>query len=156
MKTHQYNITTTWTGNTGSGTSKYNTYTRDHSVFSEGKLHDISGSSDPHFLGNTKRYNPEELFLASLSSCHMLWYLHLCATNKIVVTSYSNKAQGLMEEFENGSGRFKEVTLFPHVSVQTSEMIEPAKHLHKEANKMCFIANSCNFKIGHKPEIMVE
>lgn len=154
MKTHHYNITTKWTGNTGSGTSKYNQYSRNHLISGENKSHSISGSADSAFLGDPEKYNPEELLLSSISSCHMLWYLHLCASNHVVVTAYFDHAEGVMEELENGSGKFKEVILYPQVTVQNETMTEQALKLHEEAHKMCFIANSCNFKIGHKPSII--
>jgi organic hydroperoxide reductase OsmC/OhrA len=102
-------------------------------------------------LGDKSKYNPEELFLSSLSACHMLWYLHLCSEHKIIITEYADNATGIMEESENGSGRFTEVTLNPKVKVADKKMIAKANDLHKEANKMCFIANSCNFKIRHNP-----
>ncbi len=67
-------------------------------------MHTISGSSDPAFLGDPEKYNPEELLLSSISSCHMLWYLHLCTSHNVVVTTYFDHAEGVMEELENGSG----------------------------------------------------
>lgn len=155
MKQHRYNTSLEWTGNTGQGTADYRAYERNHEINAEGKMHPIMGASDPSFLGDPARYNPEELFLASLSACHMLWYLHLCTVHHITVTEYIDKAQGIMEEDDNGAGRFKEVTLHPHVKVMEADTLDKAKELHEEANKMCFIANSCNFKIGHKPTILL-
>lgn len=77
MKAHHYNITVEWTGNTGNGTQNYKSYTRDYNVLCDGKP-EIKGSSDPAFLGDRTRYNPEDMLVTSLSSCHMLWYPHLC------------------------------------------------------------------------------
>jgi organic hydroperoxide reductase OsmC/OhrA len=77
----------------------------------------IYGSSDPSFRGDPTRYNPEELLVASISACHMLWYLHLCASAKIVVTDYVDHPVGVMEETNNGTGRFTEVTLKPRVAI---------------------------------------
>ncbi len=114
------------------------------------------GASDPLFLGDPTRYNPEELLVSSLSACHMLWYLHLCTTHKVIVTAYVDSAVGVMQETADGSGKFKEVTLYPCVTVESGGMIEKAKKLHHDANKMCFIANSCNFKIRHEPKIVVK
>lgn len=151
MKKHHYNIQVEWTGNEGDGTLTYKSYNRNHKISAEGKSVDIQGSSDPSFLGDTTRYNPEDLFLSSLSACHMLWYLHMCSVHKIVVTEYADIATGTMEETENGSGKFTEVTLHPTVKISDASRISEAIQLHAEANKMCFIANSCNFKIGHKP-----
>jgi organic hydroperoxide reductase OsmC/OhrA len=84
MKKHFYTTTLEWTGNKGTGTENYRSYDRNHTVHIEGKIHRIMGSSDPSFLGDASRYNPEELFLSSLSTCHMLWYLHLWTCNKKV------------------------------------------------------------------------
>lgn len=156
MKTHQYKTHISWSGNMGVGTLNYKAYKRDHIIHVACKAQNIMGSSDPSFAGDAKRFNPEELFLSSLSSCHMLWYLHLCSTNNIVVVNYTDQAVGIMEEEDNGSGHFTKVTLYPKVIVKDSQMIELANHLHEEANSKCFIANSCNFKIDHKPTTIVE
>src|SRR5262249_42541524 len=113
-RTHSYRAKIEWTGNTGLGTSDYRAYQRSHDITIEGKPV-IRGSSDPAFRGDRARYNPEELLVASLSACHMLWYLHLCADNKITVTSYVDCAEGTMIETQDGGGRFTEVTLKPQV-----------------------------------------
>ena len=84
MKIHNYSLKLNWTGNKGVGTKTYKDYTRDYTIQAKDKVV-IQGSSDPAFLGNPDLYNPEELLLASIASCHMLWYLHLCASNKIIV-----------------------------------------------------------------------
>ncbi len=156
MKNHNYEIKVEWTGNEGKGTLNYKSYNRNHKIIGHGKYDDIKGSSDPSFLGDKTRYNPEDLFLSSLSACHMLWYLHLCSVNKIIVTEYIDRAKGVMEETKNGSGKFTSVTLNPEVKITDKNRIEKANELHEEANKMCFIANSCNFKIGHNPNTIVE
>lgn len=155
MKKHSYKISLEWTGNIGDGTKNYKSYSRDHEITVKGKQHAIMGSSDPSFRGDPTRYNPEELFLSSLSSCHMLWYLHLCSVHHIIVTDYKDNAIGVMEEDLNGGGRFTGVTLHPRVTVQEESMIKKATELHEEANMLCFIANSCNFKIQHQPKTYV-
>ncbi len=155
MKKHNYKTKVEWTGNLGKGTLNYKSYERQHTISVEGKYQEILASSDPSFLGDKTRYNPEELFLASISTCHMLWFLHLCATQNIIVSEYVDNATGVMEETKNGSGRFTEVTLYPSVKIDSSDKINLANELHEEANKMCFIANSCNFDIGHHPNTFV-
>jgi organic hydroperoxide reductase OsmC/OhrA len=152
---HTYNITVKWTGNTGNGTSGYRDYNRSHSVISHNKA-EILCTSDPAFLGDNTRYNPEELLLASLSSCHMLWYLHLCAEAGVVVSSYTDKATGMMAENIDGSGVFTLVTLHPVITVTERSMIEKAVEIHNKANAMCFIANSVNFPVHHRPVCKVE
>lgn len=72
MSTHQYKLQITWTGNRGEGTSQYDAYDRDHILEVDGKP-DLQLSSDPEFLGNPEKLNPEELLVASLAGCHMLW-----------------------------------------------------------------------------------
>ncbi|MEO9511432.1 MAG: OsmC family protein [Flavobacteriaceae bacterium] len=153
MKKHNYKIKVEWTGNEGKGTQNYKLYTRNHKISAAGKYDAINGSSDPSFLGDRSKYNPEDLFLSSLSACHMLWYLHLCSVNKIVVIEYTDNATGILEETSDGSGKFSKVTLNPIIKITNSDNIQRANELHAEANKMCFIANSCNFKIGHNPMI---
>ena len=147
---HTYKSKITWTGNTGTGTADYKTYERSHVIAIENKV-DILATSDPAFRGDQSKHNPEDLFVSSLSSCHMLWYLHLCATAGINVVSYEDNAVGVMEEANNGSGKFTEVILYPSVTISDKSMIEKANALHREANKMCFIANSCNFEVRHEP-----
>jgi organic hydroperoxide reductase OsmC/OhrA len=155
MKGHHYKTTITWTGNLGSGTSGYRAYDRNHVISVEGKP-DIPGSSDPAFRGDRARYNPEEMLVASVSSCHMLWYLHLCAEAGLIVVDYVDEATGTMEETADGGGRFAEVILYPKVTVTDEAMVNKANELHYKANKLCFIANSCNFPILHKPSTEVK
>jgi organic hydroperoxide reductase OsmC/OhrA len=150
MKNHYYKVDIKWTGNSGKGTSNYTAYERSHTI-SVNEKDFIYGSSDPDFRGDKTKYNPEELFVASLSTCHMLWFLHLCSDEKIIVIDYTDNATGIMQETPDGGGRFIEVTLHPNVVVSNASMIEKAYKLHHAANKLCFIANSCNFPIHHKP-----
>ncbi|MGD1945558.1 MAG: OsmC family protein [Croceivirga sp.] len=155
MKQHHYKTFLEWTGNLNNGTKDYKSYSRNHRVTIDGKQHSILGSSDPSFRGDASRYNPEELFLASISNCHMLWFLHLCSINDIVVLEYLDHAMGVMEEDKTGSGHFTEVTLHPRVKIENADMIDKANSLHEKANQFCFIANSCNFKIKHQPKTEV-
>lgn len=148
---HQYTISLEWTGDTGSGTSSYRAYSRSHRVHHSGKP-DLLMTSDPMFRGDPLRYNPEELLVASLSSCHMLWYLHLCAEAGVIVTGYTDQAQGVMEETPDGGGRFKEVILYPMVMVTEPGMLDTANALHQKAHELCFIANSVNFRVAHHPQ----
>ncbi len=119
---------------------------RDHTIVVEGKP-EIPASSDPAFRGDRTRYNPEELLVASLSSCHMLWYLHLCATNGIVVLDYCDRATGTMREEPAGSGRFVGVVLHPEVVLAADADTSRALALHEDAHRLCFIARSVNFPV---------
>src|SRR5438067_911891 len=153
-KTHRYAVTVTWTGNTGAGTSGYREYERQHEI-SAAKKPSIAGSSDPAFRGDPTCWNPEELLVATLSACHKLWYLHLCAEAGIVVTAYVDHAEGMMEETADGSGRFQSVTLRPKVTVVSGSNLAKARELHDVAHVKCFIANSVNFPVHHETEISV-
>lgn len=152
---HNYSLTVKWTGNTGTGTSGYKDFERSHAVFVDNKV-EILCSSDPAFRGDKTKHNPEELLLASVSSCHMLWYLHLCAVAGVVVTDYIDNATGMMTETSNGGGRFTEITLHPTVTISNISMTAKANELHKEANELCFIANSLNFPVYHKPTCTIK
>ena len=156
MKLHHYKAEVLWTGNLGKGTVDYKSYNRNHTISISGKTHDILGSSDVAFLGDASRFNPEELLLTSVSSCHMLWYLHLCASNNIIVLNYIDEVEGSMEETKNGSGKFTGITLKPSITITKESDAVLANALHDEANKMCFIANSLNFKVLHKATISIE
>jgi len=152
MKQHSYEIQLQWTGNDGEGTKTYKGYRRDHTIRSEGKP-EIPGSSDPTFRGDRSRYNPEELLVASLSACHMLWYLHLCAVNHITVIDYRDAALGVMQENADGSGEFVRVTLKPIVKVSVGDNRAQALALHHEAHHLCYIARSVNFEVDVAPQI---
>ena len=144
---HRYQIQTTWTGNTGRGTADYRAYKRDHEIFVAGKSAPIPGSSDAAFRGDPARYTPEELLVSTLSTCHMLWMLHLCADAGITVSAYSDQASGVMAEGADGSGRFTEVTLHPVMTISDPARIQEAEALHAKAHELCFIANSVNFPV---------
>lgn len=150
MKTHHYESKIIWDGNTGTGTENYRNYSRDHRIITAGKA-DILGSSDAAFRGDASRHSPEDMLLASVATCHMLWYLHLCATAGVVVVAYEDNAEGTMVEHENGSGQFTQIILKPIITITDAGKQEKALQLHDEAHKYCFIANSCNFPIVHQP-----
>ena len=150
-KTHSYRTTVRWTGNQGSGTSAYRAYSRNHEIVVNGKPV-ILASSDPAFHGDPGRYNPEDLLVASVSGCHMLWYLHLCAVNKVVVLGYEDNAAGTMEETDNGGGHFVEVTLQPIITITAQSNLDTARRLHHDAHDKCFIAGSVNFPVRVQPE----
>jgi organic hydroperoxide reductase OsmC/OhrA len=153
-RTHGYDISVTWTGNRGTGTSGYREYDRDHEVSADG-VPVIAACSDPAFRGDPARWNPELELTAAVSQCHMLWYLHLCAVAGVTVVAYTDDAHGVMAEDDDGAGRFTEVVLRPRITVASADMIKAATDLHHEANAKCFIANSVNFPIRHEPVISV-
>lgn len=145
---HHYAAHLIWDGNRGDGTASYQTYGREYRVLVDGKA-DIQGSADPAFRGDASRLNPEDLFVAAISSCHMLSYLALCAKYRIRVDAYEDEAVGTMEEDGRGGGRFTSVVLRPVVTIADPKDAERATELHKRAHETCFIANSCSVPIEH-------
>lgn len=152
--THSYTLTTTWTGNRGTGTSGYRDYSRDAAVHVDGKP-TLLASADKPFRGDPARWNPEDMLLAALSQCHLLSYLHACVEAGVVVTAYTDEATGTMQEDGRKGGSFTEVTLRPVVTVADESMIEAARAAHTQANAWCFIANSVNFPVRHEPTVRV-
>ena len=150
---HRYETTVTWTGNLGSGTSNYRAYSRDHEIAFDGKPV-IAGSSDPAFRGDPTRHNPEDMLVASLSTCHMLWYLHLCAVAGVVVTRYVDHAEGVMTEEADGAGQFANVVLQPEIALAPGADEARAAALHHEAHAKCFIARSVNFPVECRPRFV--
>lgn len=151
---HHYALTTTWTGNLGTGTSGYRDYTRDVLVSAEGKP-DILASSDRPFRGDTTRWNPEDMMVAALSECHLLSYLHACVSSGVVLVEYQDEANGIMREDGRGGGAFAEVVLHPRVTVADASMVEAAREAHHQAHEWCFIANSVNFPVRVEPTVLV-
>ncbi|KQT54759.1 peroxiredoxin [Aureimonas sp. Leaf454] len=154
-KTHAYAVTVRWTGNRGSGTLSFRDYDRDHEISADGKPN-IGGSSDPSFRGDPTRWNPEELLLASLSACHKLWYLGLCAQSGVTVLAYEDMAEGEMVEEADGAGQFVRATLRPRVTISAASDPAKAAALHETAHAMCFIARSVNFVVACEPVMRCE
>jgi len=154
-RTHRYATTVRWTGNTGTGTSTYRSYARSYEIEASAAKPPIPGSSDPLFRGDKTRWNPEELLLASISACHQLWYLHLCAVAGIIVTAYVDHAEGDLHEEADGSGRFQRVVLRPEITIAPGGDTAKALALHQDAHRFCFIASSVNFPVEHEPHISV-
>lgn len=142
-----------WTGNKGEGTSSYRSYDRSYTISMSGKA-DLNGSADAMFRGDATKYNPEELLVAALSSCHLLSYLHLCAVNEIVVTAYEDDATGILAEDKDRGGFFTEVVLNITMIITDLTKKRKAEELHHDANKLCFIANSVNFPVKHNITIV--
>lgn len=154
-KTQKYQLNLDWKGNRGAGTMTYTSYDRDFITQASSK-HPILGASHPAFRGNKERYCPEELLLASLSSCHMLWYLHMCAAHEVVVLDYKDTPTMEMEMKEFGNGDIQSATLSPVIRIASAKDKDLAVQLHQKAHESCFIAKSINFEIILNPSIEVE
>ena len=148
MKRHDYTARIAWTGNRGEGTRTYRGYDRMWDIATPGKPV-VHCSNDPLLGGDPALPNPEELLLASLSACHMLWYLHLASAAGIVVTGYSDDPLGVGESAPDGSGRFVRAVLRPEIAVAAGTDIAVADAIHARIHEHCFIARSVNFPVAY-------
>ena len=151
-KTHEYTATIRWTGNTGDGTSSYKSYSRNWQLVTAGKA-PVSCSNDPVLGGDPEKHNPEDMLIAAVSSCHMLWYLHLCALAGVNVISYEDAPLAIGELESSGAGRFKSITLHPNITISAKSDHQKAMALHAQVHQYCFIARSINFPVEIEPEI---
>jgi organic hydroperoxide reductase OsmC/OhrA len=147
---HHYALRLTWTGAQGGPTTDYQSYSRSYRVDIEGKP-PLEGSADPTFRGDPARHNPEDLLVAALAACHMLSYLHLCASAGIEVVAYEDQARGKVA-IKDRRMRFVEVMLAPKVTIGAGDL-ERARALHAQAHEDCFIANSVNFPVLNMPTV---
>ena len=120
---HEYISHVVWTGNRGDGTARYRGYDRTWDIAVPGKSI-VHCSNDPLLGGDPSKMNPEDLLLSSLSSCHMLWYLHLASNAKIVVHRYTDDPLGFGEVHPDGSGQFRSATLRPSIVVGSGTDLE--------------------------------
>ncbi|MGB8900063.1 MAG: OsmC family peroxiredoxin [Methylocella sp.] len=127
-RVHVYEASIIWTENRGQGTSAHKNYDRDHVLRVAGETQ-LPMSSDPAFLGDPARYNLEELLVTAISSCHMLWYLHLCVESRVVVAACEDCASGRLIVSTEDGGHFESVTLRPNVTIEAGET-EAARRLH--------------------------
>ena len=153
---HTFKATINWNIKEGESTKNPRTFSRNHEVLIENKATPLKVSAAKPFRGDDALYNPEDLLLSALSSCHMMSYLYVCAQNNIEVISYTDNSEGDLEVTPTGSGSFKTVRLKPVVTIKNESQKELAKSLHSKANQLCFIANSCNFPITHHAKIVVK
>lgn len=129
-----------------------NKYSRGHEWTFDGGLI-VNASSSPHIVplpySVEKNVDPEEAFIASLSSCHMLFFLSIAAKKRYVVDSYEDNAVGIMEKDNDGKISMTKVILKPHVQFSSSKKptIEQLEKLHDLSHNQCFIANSVKTKV---------
>lgn len=110
-------------------------------------------SAAREFKGEPDKYNPEDLLLSALSSCHMMSYFYVCRQNGIEIESYTDNAQGILELQPDSSGAFQKVILNPQVTLKDTSQNDLAINLHKKAHQLCFIANSVNFTVEIEPVV---
>jgi organic hydroperoxide reductase OsmC/OhrA len=125
----------------------YQTYSRDHEWRFDGGV-TVPGSANPAYLGSPGPVDPEEAFVASLSSCHMLTFLAIAAKKRLVVDSYDDHAVGVMAKNEQGRIAITQVTLHPKITFagQTPDA-ETLERMHHRSHQECFIANSVTTEI---------
>ena len=148
--THEFNARIIWTGAAEGPAVTYRGYSREHVIEIDGKP-PLKGSSAPVYRGDSSLHNPEDLLVAALSACHMLWYLHLCMDAGVHVAAYTDDAMGKMDHVD-GKMAFTDVLLRPKVTIIQGD-IDKALALHRDANGACFIANSVNFPVRHQPTV---
>lgn len=153
---HIFKAKVNWELKAGECTANPRTFSRNHSVKIDDKNADLKVSAAKMFRGDASLYNPEDLLLAALASCHMMSYLYVCSQHDIEVLSYIDNAEAFLKVESLGSGHFTKAILNPIVTIKDETKKVLALRLHEKANRLCFIANSCNFNITHHAQIIVD
>ncbi len=154
MLEKEFKVHTKWSSLTENDTSRSRSNPKTHNTHIMGK-EPLIISAAKEFKGDKTKHNPEDLFLAALSSCHMMSYMYLCDKNNITLIHYTDETTGILGVKADGSGEFISIVLYPIVTILEKNKIDLAIRLHKEANRLCFIANSCSVPIDHKPQIQI-
>jgi organic hydroperoxide reductase OsmC/OhrA len=131
----------------------YETYNRAHEVLFKNGDVVLPGSSAPAYKGDPERVDPEEAFVASLSSCHMLTFLAICARKRLTLDSYEDDASGTLEKGANGKFWMAHVILRPQVRFQAGTHVDAATldEIHHKSHEDCFIANSVKTAVAVEP-----
>ncbi|MEM1178377.1 MAG: OsmC family protein [Acidobacteriota bacterium] len=142
----EHRATVTW--RRGDVDFTYEKYSRDHTWSFTGGI-EIPASAAPTYLGSGERVDPEEAFVASLSSCHMLTFLALAARKRYVVESYRDAAVGVLEKNDAGKLAVTRVVLRPEIefSGDNRPSADEIEHLHGLSHSHCFIAQSVKIQI---------
>lgn len=152
---HIFKAEVNWQLKPGASTQNPKTYSRNHKVKIDNIKDALEVSAAKMFHGDPTLYNPEDLLLSALASCHMMSYLYVCAQHRIEVVSYNDNAEAYLNVAYSGRGQFTKAQLNPIVTIKHTDKQALALSLHKQANSLCFIANSCNFPITHQAKIIV-
>lgn len=150
---HTYQGELLWEGYRGLEPISYENYSRNYRFRAPGK-HEIVGSADSTFLGDPELYNPEDLFIASIGACHMLFFLALAAKRGICVVSYRDQMEGILNSSQHRA-TFEQLTLTPQVCITQQSDIPVAVALHQTAHNHCFLSRSCSFPITIVPQVSV-
>lgn len=152
---HTFKAQVNWKLDDNETTQNPKGFSRNHVVTIANKKTPLEVSAAKAFRGDETLYNPEDLLLSALASCHMMSYLYVCAQHNIEVLNYTDTAEAILNVEASGSGYFSKVNLKPVVTIADAKQKELAKSLHNKANSLCFIANSCNFHVEHHAEILI-
>jgi organic hydroperoxide reductase OsmC/OhrA len=130
----------------------YDTYNRAHEWHFRAVT--VAASSAPDFRGEAERVNPEEAFIAALSSCHMLTFLAIAAKKKLTLDSYRDEAVGVLEKNAAGRLAITRVTLRPRIQWAAGINVDKANldAMHHQAHEGCFIANSVSTNVTVEPQ----
>jgi organic hydroperoxide reductase OsmC/OhrA len=144
---HHYSANCSWSGSTAAG---YETYDRTHLVGAG--PNELTLSSDPAFLGDPARLNPEQLLVLAASSCQLLSFLAVAARARLDVRAYRDEATATMPE-EPRPMRLAEIVLRPDIVLAPGPSEERVRHLVEVAHRECFIANSLATPVRVEPTV---
>ena len=132
----------------------YETYNRSHEMRFDGGKIVLPASAAVRYKGDADRVDPEEAFVASLSSCHMLTFLAICAKKRLTVDAYEDDAMGWLEDAGQGKLWMARVTLRPRVRFAPGTAVSAADlaHIHHSSHEHCFIANSVKTVVSVEPQ----
>ena len=161
---HRYRTRLEWVGSTAVG---YDHYDRGHRLWAVTDTGPVAPagpdglhlSSDPAFLGDPARLNPEQLLVAALSSCHFLSFVAIAARRRLDVVAYADDADGEMPEDDRPT-RVTRVVLHPQVTFRATDAASPptadaVATLHHKAHQQCYVANSVTTEILVEPSFTV-
>ena len=148
---HSYATRLAWSGSTSAG---YDSYPREHALGAPPAEQELRLSSDPHFKGDGRLLNPEQLIVAAASSCQLLEFLALAAKARIDVLEYGDDAEGTMDESDEPA-RIQRIVLRPRITVGPGPSEERVLRLVHLAHDYCYVANSLRTEIEIEPEIEV-
>ena len=149
---HSYQSQLSWHGSTGAG---YDSYDRAHRVVVPPADGELQLSSDPAFRGNERLLNPEQLPLASASSCQLLSFLAIAARSRIDVVTYDDSAEAVMPEDQKPM-RITRIVLRPRIVVAAGADLDRVRRLVDKAHDACFIANTLTAEIVIEPTVATE